>query len=77
MMGDNGGGVYTVEFESATTCLFGVLLYSIKQGKRDGDRVERECGEGWAPGGEGMGNGRWGLGGEGVERECGEGMGSK
>ena len=38
MMGDNGGGVYTMEFENATTCLFGVLLYSIKQGegKREG-----------------------------------------
>ncbi|KAL5475077.1 hypothetical protein EMCRGX_G027131 [Ephydatia muelleri] len=31
VMGDNGGGVYTMEFDSATTCLFGVMLYSIKQ----------------------------------------------
>ena len=33
VMGDNGGGVYTMEFDSATTCLFGVMLYSIKQGE--------------------------------------------
>lgn len=41
-MGDNGGGVYTMEFESATTCLFGVLLYSIKQGEM-GRCVESLC----------------------------------